>query len=77
VKSPEDIQKMRDAGRVSREVLDVASRCVRPGITTDEIDRIVHEACIERGAYPSPLNYRFSYLIFYLNFLSFFLSFDK
>eukprot|EP01107_Rhizomastix_libera_P016296 TRINITY_DN668_c0_g1_i2.p1 TRINITY_DN668_c0_g1~~TRINITY_DN668_c0_g1_i2.p1 ORF type:complete len:314 (-),score=90.84 TRINITY_DN668_c0_g1_i2:70-1011(-) len=58
VKSPEDIQKMRDAGRVAREVLDVASRCVRPGITTDEIDRIVHEACIERGAYPSPLNYR-------------------
>lgn len=38
-------------------MLDIAHRAVRPGITTEEIDRIVHEACIERGAYPSPLNY--------------------
>jgi methionyl aminopeptidase len=30
---------------------------VRPGITTDEIDVFVHEATVERGAYPSPLNY--------------------
>jgi len=30
---------------------------VKPGVTTDEIDRIVHEACIERECYPSPLNY--------------------
>lgn len=27
------------------------------GVTTDEIDRVVHEACIERECYPSPLNY--------------------
>lgn len=27
------------------------------GVTTDEIDRVVHEACIERNAYPSPLGY--------------------
>lgn len=27
------------------------------GVTTDEIDRVIHEACIERDAYPSPLNY--------------------
>jgi methionyl aminopeptidase len=30
---------------------------IRPGITTDELDAICHEACIERNAYPSPLNY--------------------
>ena len=42
---------------MGREVLDVASRALRPGVTTDEIDRIVHEACIERDCYPSPLNY--------------------
>ncbi|ETO16550.1 methionine aminopeptidase [Reticulomyxa filosa] len=41
----------------SREVLDIAASVVRPGITTDEIDVAVHEACIERGCYPSPLNY--------------------
>jgi methionyl aminopeptidase len=30
---------------------------VKVGVTTDEIDRIIHEATIERGGYPSPLNY--------------------
>ncbi len=43
--------------QLGREVLDIAARAVRVGITTDEIDRIVHEACIERECYPSPLNY--------------------
>lgn len=56
-KKPEEIEKMRASGRCAREVLDLAGREVRPGITTDEIDRIVHEATIARGAYPSPLNY--------------------
>lgn len=49
---------MRASGRVAREVLDTAGRAVRPGITTDEIDRLVHEESLKRGAYPSPLNYR-------------------
>jgi methionyl aminopeptidase len=56
--SPEDIAKMRRVCRMSREVLNEAIASVRPGITTDDIDQIVHEACIRRGAYPSPLNYR-------------------
>ncbi|KAL7552498.1 hypothetical protein ACHAWF_015745 [Thalassiosira exigua] len=56
-KKPDEIEKMRAAGRCAREVLDLAGREVRPGITTDEIDRIVHEATVARGAYPSPLNY--------------------
>lgn len=51
------IEKMRRTCRAGREVLDLAARAVRPGVTTDEIDRIVHEACIERQCYPSPLNY--------------------
>jgi len=57
VKTPEEIIKMKAAGRVAREVLDIAGRAVRPGITTDEIDNIVHEEALKRGAYPSPLNY--------------------
>ncbi|KAK1830095.1 putative methionine aminopeptidase [Podospora conica] len=48
---------MRKVCRLAREVLDVAAAAVRPGITTDEIDEIVHKACIERNSYPSPLNY--------------------
>lgn len=48
---------LRHACRMGREVLDIAGKALRPGVTTDEIDRIVHEAAIERDCYPSPLNY--------------------
>ncbi|RPD66038.1 methionine aminopeptidase [Lentinus tigrinus ALCF2SS1-6] len=54
----EEQEKMRNVCKLAREVLDIAAAAVRPGITTDEIDAIVHNATIERGAYPSPLNYR-------------------
>mmetsp|Transcript_37700 Transcript_37700/g.82610 ORF Transcript_37700/g.82610 Transcript_37700/m.82610 type:complete len:447 (+) Transcript_37700:137-1477(+) len=56
-KTPEEIAKMRAAGRVAREVLDIAGRMVKAGINTDEIDAVVHEETLKRGAYPSPLNY--------------------
>ena len=56
-KTPEEIAKMRAAGRVAREVLDIAGRMVAPGVTTDAIDAVVHEESLKRGAYPSPLNY--------------------
>lgn len=56
-KSPDELDDLRYACQMGREVLDIAGNAVRVGITTDEIDRIVHEACIERGCYPSPLNY--------------------
>lgn len=39
---------MRKVCRLAREVLDIAARAAKPGVTTDEIDRVVHEACIER-----------------------------
>jgi methionyl aminopeptidase len=57
IKSPETIERMRVAGAMAAEVLRLAGELVRPGITTDEIDAYVHELTIERGAYPSPLNY--------------------
>jgi len=57
VKSPEIIERMRHAGAMAAEILTLAGGLVRPGITTDEIDVFVHDATIERGAYPSPLNY--------------------
>ncbi|KAJ7605304.1 peptidase M24, structural domain-containing protein [Roridomyces roridus] len=55
---PEVIEKLRTVCRMSREILDLAAAALRPGITTDEIDEIVHNATIERNAYPSTLNYR-------------------
>ncbi|KAJ8600836.1 hypothetical protein CTAYLR_006428 [Chrysophaeum taylorii] len=56
-KSDADVSKMRVVGRIAREVLDVAGRAVAPGVTTDELDAVAHAATVERGAYPSPLNY--------------------
>ncbi|KIY50876.1 methionine aminopeptidase [Fistulina hepatica ATCC 64428] len=53
-----EIEKMRTVCRLAREVLDIAASHVKPGITTDALDEIVHNACIERNSYPSPLNYR-------------------
>jgi methionyl aminopeptidase len=49
---------MRVAGRLAAEVLLEVGAAVAPGITTDELDRICHEATIARDSYPSPLNYR-------------------
>ncbi len=57
VKSPEIIERMRHAGKVAGEVLALAGAMVAPGVTTEEIDIAVHEAFIERGAYPSTVNY--------------------
>lgn len=51
-------EKMRTVCRLAREVLDEAGAAVSVGVTGADIDRIVHEACIKRGAYPSPLNYQ-------------------
>jgi methionyl aminopeptidase len=57
VKSPEVIARMRIAGRVAAEVLAETGAAVDAGVTTDTLDAICHDACIRRGAYPSPLNY--------------------
>jgi len=57
VKSPEVIERMRVACSMAAEILRLAGEFVRPGMTTDEIDAYVHQLTIERGAYPSPLNY--------------------
>ena len=43
--------------QLAREVLNEAAKVADVGVTTDEIDRVVHEAAIERECYPSPLNY--------------------
>jgi methionyl aminopeptidase len=53
----ERLARMRRACRAAAEVLAEGARAIRPGVTTDEIDRIVHEAYIARGGYPSTLNY--------------------
>ena len=53
----EDIARMRISGRIAREVLDSAVRFVKAGVTTQQIDALVHEETTKRNSYPSPLNY--------------------
>ena len=57
VKSPDVIARMRRAGKAAAKVLEITGAAVRPGITTDELDAIAHEAYIQLGGYPSTLNY--------------------
>lgn len=52
------LERMRRACQAAAEILAETGRAIRPGITTDELDAICHDACIARGGYPSPLGYR-------------------
>ena len=58
VKDAETIERMRVAGRIAAEAMAVGAELVAPGVTTDEIDRVVHEFVCDAGAYPSPLGYK-------------------
>ena len=61
VKTPDVIERLRRTGPAAAEVLAVTGAAVAPGVTTDELDRICHEATIAAGGYPSPLNYQGTY----------------
>src|SRR6478672_7940271 len=58
VQTPETIEKMRLAGRLAAQAVVVAGEHCKPGVTTDEIDRVVHEFLCDHGAYPSTLGYK-------------------
>lgn len=58
LKSPEDIEKMRIACRLAAEVLDYVTPFVKPGITTNELDKLCHDYMVNvQGCVPAPLNY--------------------
>ena len=54
----EDFEKMRVAGRMAAQTLDMIAAHVKPGVTTEELDRICHDFITGHGAIPAPLNYR-------------------
>lgn len=58
LKSASDILKMREAGRLAANVLRYVAPHVKPGVSTEDINTLVHAYIVEHGAYPSPLNYR-------------------
>ncbi len=58
IKTPEEIEKMRVAGRLGAEVLDYITPFVQPGVTTGELDRLCHDYMVDvQGTIPAPLNY--------------------
>jgi len=58
LKEKADVEGIKQAGRLVIKTLDLVETKIRPGITTDEINTIVHEFTIKSGAIPAPLNYR-------------------
>jgi methionyl aminopeptidase len=57
IKSPREIEAMRVSCQMAAETLLLVGEKLRVGMTTEEINQIVHEDTIRRGAYPSPLHY--------------------
>ena len=59
LKTSEDIEKMRVAGHLAADVLNMIGQYVQPGVTTAELDDICHEyITMKQDAIPAPLNYR-------------------
>jgi len=58
IKTPEQIEKIRAAGKIAAQAIALVGQSCRPGISTDELDEIAHDFVISQGAYPSTLGYR-------------------
>jgi methionyl aminopeptidase len=56
--SPEQVELIRESGRIAAGAVEAVGAAIRPGITTDELDVIGHNYMVELGAYPSTLGYR-------------------
>ena len=55
---PEDIERIRIAGRIAAQAVELVGQAIEPGVTTDALDKLAHEFILDNGAYPSTLGYR-------------------
>lgn len=58
IKSPEDIEQMRQSCQLAAQVLVMIEPFICPGVTTNKLNDICHQFILDHGATPSPLNYR-------------------
>ncbi len=58
VKTADQVAKIRAAGKIAAQAIQLVGEACKPGVTTDELDRIGHEFVVSQGAYPSTLGYR-------------------
>lgn len=56
--APDEVERIRAAGRLAAQAVDVVGAALRPGVTTDELDAVAHDFLIAHDAYPSTLGYR-------------------
>jgi len=58
VKTPAQIEKIRASGKLAAQAIELVGAHAKPGVTTDELDKLAHQFLIDNGAYPSTLGYR-------------------
>ena len=58
LKEPHQVEGIRTAGVLLLKIMDKVEAMIAPGITTDDINTLVHEETVRAGAVPAPLNYR-------------------
>lgn len=58
VMSENEVQCMKQSCALAKLMLEKVAKHIKAEISTDELDLIAHDLCIQHGAYPSPLNYR-------------------
>jgi methionyl aminopeptidase len=56
--SAEEVERIRTAGRIAAQAIEAAAAAIAPGVTTDDLDAVVHEFLVAHDAYPSTLQYR-------------------
>ena len=57
IKSKSEIEKMRNACKITGDTLKLIEKHIRPGVSTEQLDKIAHDYIISRGATPSCLHY--------------------
>ncbi|NUU08537.1 type I methionyl aminopeptidase [Leifsonia sp. C5G2] len=58
VYTPDEVELIRESGRIAAQAITLVGEAVRPGVTTEELDVIGHEFLLANDAYPSTLGYR-------------------
>ena len=57
IKTPEQVAGIRRSGKITNGALDLVAREIKAGMTTEDINRLVHEYTLDHGGTPAPLNY--------------------
>ena len=58
IKTPEQIEKIKESCAINTAVLDLVSKNIKAGMSTEEINTIVHDFTVSQGAIPAPLNFQ-------------------